>query len=94
MEMRYFPLIDGDDSGMEKVPMFFTTDEDTVRKNHKMYLTEINRTYYRLKSVNAIPKGQRYFFIHCPLCGNVMNTISAPQDSFTLAIYHCQNCKY
>lgn len=29
--IRYHPLIDGDTDGLEKVPMFLSTDKETVR---------------------------------------------------------------
>lgn len=48
--IRYHPLIDGDTDGLEKVPMFLSTDEKTVRQNSKMYLSEIIPHYYRLYS--------------------------------------------
>lgn len=30
--IRYHPLIDGDTDGLEKVPMFLSTDKETVRR--------------------------------------------------------------
>ena len=39
--IRYHPLIDGDTDGLEKVPMFLSTDKETVRQNSRMYLSEI-----------------------------------------------------
>ena len=36
--IRYHPLIDGDTDGREKVPMFLSTDKETVRQNSRMYL--------------------------------------------------------
>ena len=48
--IRYHPLIDGDTDGLEKVPMFLSTDKETVRQNSRMYLSEIISNYYRLYS--------------------------------------------
>ena len=43
--IRYHPLIDGDTDGLEKVPMFLSTDKETVRQNSRMYLSE---NYFQL----------------------------------------------
>lgn len=51
--IRYHPLIDGDTDGLEKVPMFLSTDKETVRQNSRMYLSEIISNYYRLYSKEA-----------------------------------------
>ena len=48
--IRYHPLIDGDTDGLEKVPMFLSTDKETVRQNSRMYLSEIISNYYRFYS--------------------------------------------
>ena len=44
-EVKYHPLIDNDTSGKEKVPMFCSTDIDTIRTNHNFYLEEIVTDY-------------------------------------------------
>ena len=36
--IRYHPLIDGDTDGREKVPLFLSTDGETIRQNSKLYL--------------------------------------------------------
>ena len=38
--ITYHPLIDGDTDGMEKVPMFLSTDGETIQQNSKLYLSE------------------------------------------------------
>ena len=51
--IRYHPLLDCDTDGVEKVPMFFSADEETVRKSHSMYLVECIPHTYRLVATNA-----------------------------------------
>ena len=48
--IRYHPLIDGDTDGREKVPLFFSTDGETILQNSKLYLSEIIPNHYRLYS--------------------------------------------
>ena len=48
--IRYHPLIDGDTDGREKVPLFLSTDGETIRQNSKLFLSEIIPNHYRLYS--------------------------------------------
>ena len=67
--IRYHPLIDGDTDGLEKVPMFLSTDKETVRQNSRMYLSEIISNFcYNINSagnsaVNVEFKGGFYYGI-------------------------------
>lgn len=71
--IRYHPLIDGDTDGLEKVPMFLSTDKETVRQNSRMYLSEIISNYYRLYSKEPMSQNATDSIeIHCPLCGAVL----------------------
>ena len=38
--IRYHPLIDGDTDGLEKVPMFLSTDKETVSQYSIMFLLD------------------------------------------------------
>ena len=60
--IRYHPLLDCDTDGVEKVPMFFSADEDTVRKSHSMYLVECIPHTYRLVATNAHNKPLEFYF--------------------------------
>lgn len=74
--IRYHPLIDGDTDGLEKVPMFLSTDKETVRQNSRMYLSEIISNYYRLYSKEPMSQNATDSIeIHCPLCGAVLKTM-------------------
>ena len=75
--IRYHPLIDGDTDGLEKVPMFLSTDKETVRQNSRMYLSEIISNYYRLYSKEPMSQNATDSIeIHCPLCGAVLRQMA------------------
>lgn len=75
--IRYHPLIDGDTDGLEKVPMFLSTDKETVRQNSRMYLSEIISNYYRLYSKEPMSQNATDSIeIHCPLCGAVLKQMA------------------
>jgi hypothetical protein len=90
-QIRYHPLIDCDVNGIEKVPLFFGTDEETVAKTHDFYLEETVPKYYRLVAV--APQGHRAYKIHCPMCGNIMSAVSKPINEHKLSIFTCPKCK-
>lgn len=68
-DIKYHPLVDRDTEGTDKVPMFFSGSEATIRENHDMYLEEMVPKHYRLCSVKGTaPKIADGFTIHCPDC--------------------------
>jgi len=94
-EIKYHPLVDCDSDGREKVPMFFSGDERTVRNVHGTYLEEIVPKYYRLRSVTGVSHTTaEAYIIRCPLCGKSMTPITRPVDEHRLALYCCRNCNH
>ena len=92
-EIKYHPLVDCDTDGKDKIPMFFSGDETTVRTSHGMYLEEIVPKYYRLRSVGGtLAKTVAAYIIHCPLCGKGMTPVASAMDKHRLALYSCRNC--
>lgn len=92
--IRYHPLIDGDTEGLEKVPMFLSTDEKTVRQNSKMYLSEIIPHYYRLYSKEPMSQSvTNHMEVHCPLCGAVLRQMAQHHDTNKLGLYTCDKCR-
>ncbi len=92
--IRYHPLIDGDTDGLEKVPMFLSTDEKTVRQNSKMYLSEIIPHYYRLYSKEPMSQSVTdHMEVHCPLCGAVLRQMAQNHDTNKLGLYTCDKCR-
>lgn len=93
-DIRYHPLVDCDSEGTEKIPMFPTGDEDTVRKICGIYLREVIPKYYRLCAVRSISdETAQSYTIHCPYCGRAMTQISPPGDNRRLGLYCCPDCK-
>ena len=93
-EISYHPLVDCDTERTEKVPMFPTGNEDTVRKTCGMYLKEIIPKYYRLCAVGSISsEAVPDYTIHCPYCGRAMTQITLPRDNYRLGLYRCPDCK-
>lgn len=93
-EVKYHPLIDNDASGKEKVPMFCSTDVDTIRTHHNFYLEEIVTDYYRLVSNNSHNKSRALSYnIHCPSCGTMLVRISEPLNEHKLCLYTCNKCR-
>ena len=91
-EIRYYPLIDCDTEGTEKVAMFPTLDSATVKAQSKMWLEETVPNYFRFCirpgiSANAVT-------IRCPRCGKQLNTISEPIDETRQGLYICGNCDH
>ena len=88
--IRYHPLIDGDTDGLEKVPMFLSTD----RESSIMYLSEIISNYYRLYSKEPMSQNATDSIeIHCPLCGAVLRQMAQNHDANKLGLYTCDRCR-
>lgn len=92
--IRYHPLIDGDTDGREKVPLFLSTDGETIRHNSKLYLSENIPNHYRLYSKES--KNRREtdkMIIHCPLCGGTLRQVIENYDANKLGLYICDRCR-
>ena len=89
-DILYYPLIDCDTEGTEKVALFPTLDRGTIMAQSKMWLEEIVPNYFRLHirsgiSTNAIT-------IRCPRCGKALRQISEPINETKQGLYVCGNC--
>ena len=93
MKTRYHPLIDRDTEGSDKYPLFFTEDEMTAASGHGWYLEEMFPRFYRLCRGNKrTDRKEKDIRIHCPLCGNVMDVISAGKNKKRRSMYMCREC--
>ena len=93
-KIKYHPLVDADTDGTVKVPMFCSTDGETIKKVHSLYLREIVPDYFSLfsnKADNKRASGQ--FEIHCPTCGKKLRQIGGPIDQNKLGLYVCDHCR-
>ena len=89
-EIRYYPLIDCNNEGTEKVAMFPSLDRDTIMAQSGMWLEEMLPGYFRLfvcsaDSTNAV-------HIRCPRCGSHLRAISEPINATTQGLYICGSC--
>ena len=89
-DILYYPLIDCDTEGTEKVALFPTSDRDTVMGQSKIWLEEMVPHYFRLNirpgiSTNSIT-------LRCPRCGKALRQISEPINETKQGLYVCGNC--
>ena len=90
-EILYYPLIDCDTEGTEKVALFPTPNGNTVSENHKLWLEEMVPHYFRLHARSG-SRPASSFSIRCPLCGKSLKRISADIDKTKLGLYVCSPC--
>lgn len=90
-KIRYHPLVDVDSDGIEKVPLFLTTDFKGVRS---MYLEEMIPGYFRLYSKVPVSTGASdELMIHCPQCGSILVNIAKSSSATKLGLYACDRCR-
>lgn len=93
-KIKYHPLIDVDTDGIEKVPMFFSFDRQSVASKHSFFLEEYAPHLYRLNAKTAHTSAEASAYnIHCPLCGHTMVTIGDAIDPYKLDLLACPKCK-
>ena len=89
-EIKYYPLIDCDSDGTEKMAMFPSLDRDTIMAQSKLWLEELVPSYFRLCARPGNSAGG--VTIHCPRCGNPLKAISEPINETKQGLYVCGNC--
>ena len=92
-EIKYYPLVDCDTEGTEKVAMFMSTDGETIEKIHEMYLSEIVPNYYRLHCKDTKSKRSEDTIIRCPNCGEKLFQIGGAMNKKKLGLYTCKKCQ-
>lgn len=92
-EIRYYPLVDMDTDGTEKVPMFFSTDKETVKKHHPFYLEETIHGVFRLISRDGTPTKDTAS-VHCPLCGKPLTIMGRSINAVRQNLYTCRHCNH
>lgn len=91
--IRYHPLVDVNSDGTEKVPLFMSTDESTIQQSHKLYLSEIVPSYYRLHSTEPMStQATAKLTIHCPMCGKAMRQIAVNVNNYKHGLFTCDRC--
>lgn len=89
-DILYYPLIDCDTEGTEKVALFPTLNRDTIMAQSKMWLEEIVPNYFRLYTRSGISTNA--ITIRCPRCGKHLRAISEPINETKQGLYVCGNC--
>lgn len=90
-EIKYYPLIDCDTEGTEKVAMIPVTNEAAIRSQSEMWLEEMIPHYFRLCIRNSNPSPDT-FHIRCPRCGTVLKCISKHIKENRRGLYVCSAC--
>lgn len=86
-EPRFHPLVVDTDEDVA-VPMFMSTDGESIRKVHDTYLSEIVSNYFRLHSRKPVSNS---LDIRCPRCGTSLYQVATATKN-TLGLYSCRNC--
>ena len=89
-EIRYYPLIDCDTEGIEKVAMIPTLNPRAIMAQSKLWLEEMIPGYFRLRT--GANHAAEDFSIHCPRCGQFLRRISNQIDQTKLGLYVCSAC--
>ncbi|MCR4763061.1 MAG: hypothetical protein K5696_05990 [Lachnospiraceae bacterium] len=91
--IRYHPLIERDSNAHEYAPLFVTTDEAAVRRNHSFYLEEVVNGYFRLCATKTLTlPDSGTMTVACPVCSNRLENITAGKHTPTQALYRCRVC--
>ena len=89
-EIRYYPLIDCDSEGKEKVAMIPTPDGNTAKSRSRMWLEEMIPHHFRLYTQNSSTADT--FNIRCPRCGTALKRISGGINETKRGLYVCSAC--
>jgi hypothetical protein len=84
-EPKYYPLIDTDTSGKDKIALCGTNDHMVLDKAGKPYLAEIIEHVFRAEGVSGDVT------LHCPYCGSELKKITNNADR---SIYVCKICEF
>lgn len=90
-DIKYYPLIDCDADGTEKMPMFPVMDSKSIKAQSHLWLEEVVPRYYRLHA-EANHRPAATVSIRCPLCGKIMRCISGDINETKLELYTCSSC--
>lgn len=90
-EIKYYPVIDCDTEGTEKVAMIPTPNGDAVKSRSSMWLEEMIPHYFRLHTKSS-SNSTDTFTIHCPRCGMALKQIGANINETKRGLYVCSVC--
>ena len=90
-DIKYYPLIDCDTEGTEKVAMIPTPNGNAVKSRSKMWLEEMIPHHFRLYTKNTRCSADT-FHIRCPRCGTALKRIGGAIDATKRGLYVCSAC--
>lgn len=90
-EIKYYPVIDCDTEGTEKVAMIPAPNSTAVQAQSEMWLEEMLPHYFRLCTQNSNRPADN-FNIRCPRCGTVLKRISNDINETKRGLYVCSAC--
>lgn len=90
-EIRYYPLVDRDTEGIEKVALFPTMNRTSIMAQSKLWLEETVPCYFRLHSKNSYYPTDT-IRIRCPRCGKALRRISENINETKHGLYECRAC--
>ena len=90
-DILYYPLVDCDPEGLDKMSMIPTSSMNAVKMQSRMWLEEIVPHYYRLYTENQYCPTDAYS-IRCPMCGKPLRCISRDISNTKRGLYVCSSC--
>ncbi len=90
-EILYYPVIDCDTEGSEKVAMIPTVNAASVRSQSRIWLAETVPHYFRLHAQSNCHHADA-FNIRCPRCGKALKRIGEDSNQTTRGLYVCSAC--
>ena len=90
IEIRYYPLINCDSEGTEKVAMIPAPNGNAAKAQSEMWLEEMIPHHFRLYTKNSSPTDT--FNIRCPRCGSALKRISGSINETKHGLYVCSAC--
>lgn len=91
-DIKYYPLVDCDTDGTDKIAMFVSTDKEMIESVHSMYLAEVVPHFYRLYCNDTKRKVKNESIVRCPKCGSAMLQVGSPLNKKKLGVYTCKKC--
>ena len=92
MDIHYYPVVDCDPKGTEKIALCMCKDEKTVSDNHTMWLEEVVPYYFRLKVRNHTSRADSRYKIRCPFCNKHLRPVTKRASDTRLELYVCSSC--